>query len=287
MIQLTADTPCDIGEELQERYHVALTPLYINLEGKDYTDGKDIVPQMLYDAWYQRKALPKTAAGGVEDYLAFFRQFTEQGLEVLHISLGSGISAAYQNAVKAAEKLTGVTVFDSRNLSSGYGHLVCEAGERVKKGARVDEIISDLTALRPCVRASFCIDTLEFLHAGGRCSTLAKIGANLLNLKPSIVVKESMGGAMTTGKKYTGRIEKVLRKYTEDLLKDRDDIVLDRVFITDSTMDPAVENDIRELVLSLQPFREVHITHASSTISCHCGPNTLGVLFLVKTPDAK
>lgn len=282
-ILLSADMSCDIGPELQERYHVSLYPLHVLLEGKQYTDGVDIRPEDLYRAWYERKALPKTAASNPAEYAAYFRPFVEQGYEVLHISLGSGLSSSVQNARLAGESLGGgVHVVDSRNLSTGFGHMVCEAGERIRAGMDAAQIAAELEALAPRISASFVLDTLEFLHASGRCSSLAHIGANLLGLKPGIVVQVAECGRMSVGKKYTGKLPRVLKKYVHDQLEGRDDIQLDRVFVTHSGMDDALLQEIRDLVLSLQPFRESFITQASCSISAHCGPNTLGVLFVTK-----
>lgn len=281
-VLLSADTPCDIGQELKERYHVSMFPLHIILEEQQYTDGLDICPQDLYRAWYERKVLPKTAAINPEEYAAYFQPFVDQGYEVLHISLGSGLSSSYQNAKIAAADMAGVYVVDSRNLSTGFGLVVCEAGERISSGMPIEQIVQELEALVPRVSASFILDTLEFLHAGGRCSSLAHLSANLLNLKPCIEVQVPAGGSMSVGKKYVGKLPRVLKKYVKDQLGGRKDVVLDRVFITHSGIDEAIAMEIRDLVLSLQPFKEAHITQASCTISAHCGPNTLGVLFIVK-----
>ena len=196
---------------------------------------------------------------------------------------GSGLSSSFQNARLAGESLGGsVHVVDSRNLSTGFGHMVCEAGERIRAGMDAAQIAAELEALAPRISASFVIDTLEFLHASGRCSSLAHIGANLLGLKPGIVVQVAECGRMSVGKKYTGKLPRVLKKYVHDQLEGRDDIQLDRVFVTHSGMDDALLQEIRDLVLSLQPFRESFITQASCSISAHCGPNTLGVLFVTK-----
>jgi len=281
-IILSADTPCDIGAQLKERYGVSLYPLHIILEEKQYTDGLDITPDDLYNAWYERKALPKTAAVNPDEYLSYFKGFTDQGYQVIHISLGSGLSSSCQNAKLAASELEGVYVIDSRNLSTGFGHLVCEAGERIAAGMPIEQIVAELEAIVPRISASFVLDTLEFLHAGGRCSMLAAIGANLMSLKPCIQVQVPAGGSMTVGKKYTGKLTRVLKKYVQDMIGGRDDLLLDRVFITHSGMDDALLQEIKEQVLSLQPFKEVFITRASCTISAHCGPNTLGVLFITK-----
>lgn len=284
-VLLSADTPCDIGPELKERYHVSLFPLHILLEGKQYTDGLDITLNEIYHAWWERKALPRTAAINPEEYIAYFTPFLEQGYDVIHISLGSGISSSHQNAKIASEMLAkkgNVYVIDSCSLSTGFGLLVCEAGERIKRGMDAKTIAKEVSSLSGDTRASFIVDTLEFLRAGGRCSSLAQIGAALMNMKPTILVKNERQGSMVVGKKYIGKLEAALMKYVDDQLKDRTDIITDRVFVTYSTMDDALVERVCERVRALQPFGELFATNASCTIGAHCGPNTLGVLFLTK-----
>ncbi len=285
-IVLSADTPCDIGEALKTRYQVSLYPLHIILDEKQYTDGLDITSAQLYDAWWKHKLLPRTAAINPEEYQSYFSSFLEQGYDVIHISLGSGISSSHANAQIAANTLksTGnVFVIDSCSLSTGFGLLVCEAGERIQSGMPAKQIVEEVSALTQDTRASFILDTLEFMRAGGRCSSIAQIGAALMNLKPTIIVKNDRQGSMIVGKKYMGKLAPSLMKYVDDQLKDRTDLVLDRVFVTHSGMDdPSIIEKVVARIQELQPFREVFVTQASCTISCHCGPNTLGVLFLTK-----
>ncbi len=284
-ILLSADTPCDIGPELQEKYHVSLYPLHILLDDKQYTDGKDITLEQIYQAWWDHKALPRTAAVNPDEYSDYFYPLVKQGFDVIHISLGSGLSSSCQNAKIAAGFFPEgrVSVIDSHSLSTGFGLLVCEAGERIAAGMSIPEILPELESLAMKTSASFLLDTLEFLKAGGRCSTLAALGAGLMQIKPAIQVKNDLAGSMVVGKKYMGKWNKCILKYVEDQLKDRDDIVLDRVFITYSTIeDPAILESVKDKVLSLQPFHNVFFTRASCTIGSHCGPNTLGVLFLTK-----
>jgi len=285
-ILLSADTPCDIGSELKERYHVSLFPLHIILDGKQYTDGVDITAGEIYRAWWDHKLLPSTAAINPEEYVEYFTPFLEGGNDIIHISLGSGLSSCYQNAKIAAEMLADkgrVFVIDSCSLSTGFGLLVCEAGERIRQSMPVEQIVKEVDALSPHTSASFVIDTLEFMRAGGRCSSITQIGAAVLNIKPTIIVKNDRQGSMIVGKKYIGKFEGALMKYVDDQLKGRTDIVLDRVFVTHSLMDdPKLTERVIARIRELQPFQEIHDTDASCTISSHCGPNTLGVLFMVK-----
>ena len=282
-IILSADTPCDIGPELKERYGVSLFPLHILLGDKQYTDGMDITNEEIYNAWWERKLLPRTAAINPEEYVAYFKPWVERGYDILHFSLGSGLSCSFQNAKIAADNFAGsVYVMDSCSLSTGFGLLVCEAGERVQRGMSAREIYDEVLPLAQKTSASFVLDTLEFMRAGGRCSGFLQMSADALSLKPTIVVRNERNGSMTVGKKYMGHLDRALLKYVDDQLKGRDDIVLDRVFITYSSAGFALADIVEQRVRELQPFREVHRTVASATISSHCGPNTLGVLFLTK-----
>lgn len=284
-ILLSADTPCDIGQELTERYAVSLFPLHILLDGVQYTDGFDITPDDLYQAWREKKLLPRTAAINPEEYVAYFTPFLNDGCDIVHISLGSGLSSCYQNAKAAAALLSDkgkVFVIDSCSLSTGFGLLVCEAGERIQKGMSAEQVYEEVLPLAAKTRASFVLDTLEFLHAGGRCSGLAHLSADMLSIKPTILVRNEKQGSMTVGKKYLGKLDRALLKYTEELLKGRSDIRLDRVFVTYSSISDDQLQAVKNRVLELQPFRELFITRASCTIGAHCGPNTLGVLFLTK-----
>lgn len=282
-IFLTADSPCDIGPELIERYSVTICPLHVLVDGNDYLDDASLDFEMIYRLWQDKKLLPKTAAVSVQEYLDVFEPMTKQGAAVIHISLGSGLSCSYQNACIAAESLENVFVIDSRSLSTGFGLLVCEAGERIKKGMDAKQIYDEVCPLGMKTSASFVLDTLDFLHAGGRCSSLAQLGANLMSIKPQIKVLNEKGGSMSVGKKYVGKFEKCVLKYMENQVAGRDDIVLDRVFITHAGLrNESLVEEAKQLILSLQPFKEVHITRASSTISSHCGKDTIGVLFLTR-----
>lgn len=285
-ILLSADTPCDVGPILKERYRVSLFPLHIILDEKQYTDGVDITAAEIYRAWWDHKFLPRTAAINPEEYILYFQPFLEQGYDILHISLGSGLSSCHQNAKIAGEHLAAlgkVLVIDSCSLSTGFGLLVCEAGERINAGMPLERVYEEVSALVPDTRASFILDTLEFMRAGGRCSSITQISAAMLNIKPTILVKNDRQGSMVVGKKYIGKLESAIMKYVEDQLKGRTDIVLDRVFITHSLLtDPSLSERVADKIRELQPFKEIFDTDASCTISSHCGPNTLGVLFLVK-----
>lgn len=279
---LCADSTCDLGDVLKKRYSVHYYPYHIILGDRQYQDGVDISADEIYQTYYQRRILPKTAAINAEEFVAFFKPWVEKGYDIIHVNLGSGLSSSHQNCCIAAKELGGhVYPVDSYNLSTGSGLLVIEAAERIAAGMPAQQIQRELNELRPHCHASFIIDTLEFLHAGGRCSALAALGANFLNLKPCIEVDNSTGN-MGVGKKYRGSLQKVLPLYTRDKLQGRTDLKLDRVFITHSGISPDYIRLVSSAIREYADFKELFVTRAGSTISSHCGPNTLGVLFMTK-----
>ncbi len=276
---LSADSTCDLGEELKARYDVQYYPFHVILEGKDYQDNVDIHIEDIFRAYYDRKALPRTAAINVEEYVEYFRPWVDQGFDVLHFCLGGALSSAQRNCVLAARELGGhVFPIDSCNLSTGISLQIIEAGERIRAGMSAAEIAQAMKEIIPHCHASFILDTLEFMRAGGRCSTIAAVGANLLALKPCIEVDNS-DGSMHVGKKYRGNLKKVLPQYVRDKLTQYDRVKRDHLFITYSSIDPSYVELVRQAVLDVMDFKEIHVTTASCTIASHCGPNTLGILF--------
>ena len=277
-IILGADSTCDLDEELKERYHVNYFPLHINLNGKDYLDNVTITPEEIYQEYYDHKVLPKTAAVNVQEYIEHFRPWVEDGYEVIHVNLGHALSSSYQNCCLAAQDLGHVHVIDSCNLSTGTGLTVVAAGKMIEEGLDAETIAEKLRGGTSRRHASFILDTLTFLSAGGRCSSVTAFGANMLKLKPCIQV-DNRDGSMAVGKKYRGALDKVLVKYAKDELARYSDINTDLLFITHSGIPQDYIDLVKKTVEDTIPFKEIHITKASCTISCHCGPNTLGILF--------
>lgn len=278
---ITSDSTTDLSTELRERYNISLIPLIINLDDKAYRDGIDINPDEIYEHHDKTGKLPKTAAPNVEDYVNFFKQFTDAGKKIIHFTISSDMSSSYNNARIAAEEVGNVFVIDTMNLSTGGGLLVLAAADMLNSGLSAEETVEKTKALVPCVDASFVIDSLEYLYKGGRCSALAMLGANLLKLKPCIQVKN---GKMDVAKKYRGKYSEVLKEYISERTADYSDIILDRVFITHAGCDPELVDEIVEQVKAAAPFKEVFMTRAGCTVSSHCGANTLGILFIRKSP---
>ena len=282
-IIISSDSTCDLSPELIEKYNVSIIPLGITLGDKVYRDGVDITPDDVYAHHDKTDELPKTTAANVGEFIDYFTELTKDGDAVIHFTISSSMSSTYSNACLAADDFDNVYVVDSQNLSTGGGLQVLAAAEMAQNGMEPADIVAELEKITPCVDASFVIDSLEYLHKGGRCSAVAMLGANLLKLKPCIEVK---GGAMGVGKKYRGAYGRVLAEYVDERLQDVDSLVTTRVFVTHAGCDPEVVDAVVEQVKSKGIFKEVLVTRAGCTISSHCGANTLGVLFIRKSPIA-
>ncbi len=278
-VVIAADSTCDLGRELIERYGIEIVPLGVHLGDGEYRDGVDIDPDRIYRHYEETGELPKTAAPSMAAFADLFRSCAERGQGVVVFTISAEMSSTYNNARLAAMDFTDVHVVDTRNLSTGGGLLVLAAAEMAKEGKSAAEIAAECTALVPRVDASFVIDNLEFLHKGGRCSALAALGANLLQLKPCITVKE---GKMGVSKKYRGRFATVLAQYVDDRIGDGTGVVTDHVFVTHAGCDEEIYEACLAKVRALLPSAEVHLTRAGCTVSSHCGRNTLGVLFIRK-----
>ena len=278
-VMISADSTCDLPVDLQRQRHVYCFALSILLGDTAYADGVEIRPADIYADVAENHRLPKTAAVPPGVYYDKFKQWTDAGCSVVHIGLSSAISSSYQNACTAAAEFENVYVVDSRNLSTGIALLVLDAAERAEKGEDPKEIAALMRETAKKVEASFVIDTLFYLQKGGRCSTLAALGANLLKLKPCIEVKD---GKMGVGKKYRGKIDNCIAQYVRERLQGRDDLRRNRIFITHSGCAPEIVENVKAIIKECGGFDEVLETYAGCTVSSHCGPNTLGVLFLRK-----
>ena len=279
-VLITRDSTSDLPPELVEKLNIKTIPLVVTLGNKAYQDGVDITPEDIYKYHDENGVLPKTSAANVDDMINFFEPFVKEGYEIVHFAISSSMSSTYQNSCIAADEFEGIYVVDSQNLSTGEGLLVLKACEWAAEGLSAKEIYDKVNELIPRVDASFVIDSLEYLHKGGRCSALAALGANLLKLKPCIEVQ---GGSMGVSKKYRGKYSETLKQYVADRLTDYSDIDLSRVFVTHAGCDEEIVNQVVEQVKATAPFKELIISRAGCTVSAHCGRNTLGVLYIRKT----
>lgn len=276
-VVICADSTCDLSPALRERFDIKIIPLTIVLGEESFLDGAGFTPADMYLRFRADGTLPKTAAPGVQDFMDFFSGFVKGGFEVVHLDISSELSNTFNAARLAAAELEGVYTVDSRMLSTGVGLLAIEGAECRDRGMAAADIAARLQSLTEKVDTSFVLDTLEFMWKGGRCSGVAALGANLLKLKPALEMK---AGKLGVYKKYRGGMAAVYRQYITERLAGKT-IMPGHVFITESG--EVAEETVRELealVRELVPVKEIHHTIAGCTVSSHCGPKTLGVLFI-------
>ena len=280
MVKIISDSTCDLSAELIARYDIDVIPLHIVLGEEDFEDGRGISPDEIYQWSDMHRQSPKTAACSLADAMAALEPYVSAGREVIVFSISSSMSSTYSVLCMAAEQLDAshlVTVIDSKNLSTGVGLQVIEAAEMAAQGKSAGEITAHIKAIRPLVRASFVVDTLTYLHRGGRCSGLAAMMGGALRLHPRIAVAE---GKMSPGKKFRGKMDRVILSYAQDMEAELRTARPGRVFITHSGCPEETLAPVREWLESLGRFEEIHVTRAGGVISSHCGPGTLGVLFI-------
>ena len=278
-IKIISDSTCDLSKELIEKYGISIIPLTVIKDGKNYSDGVDITTADIFAHVAAGGDLCSTAALNIEEYGNVFRQYSSKYDGVIHINISSGFSSCHQNARLAAEEFDNIRVIDSKNLSTGQGLVVLTACELAKTCESLDEIVEKLNEMIPKVEASFLLDRLEYMVKGGRCSSAAALGANLLGLKPCIEVKD---GKMSVVKKYRGNYSKCLASYVKDRLADRDDLARKHLFVTRTPVTDDCLNAVKNAVNEYADFENIYWTEAGCTVSCHCGPGTLGVLFIRK-----
>ena len=277
-IRISADSTCDLSPELIRKYDIGITPLSVIIDGQVFHDGIDVTPRDIFRASDAGKAV-RTAAVNTYEYREFFEEQLKTYDQVVHVCISSEFSTCYADACEASARMDNVFVVDSRNLSTGSGLLVLEGAEMAAKGMDGAQIAETLRTRTGLVCASFVVRTVEYLRRGGRCSGMEALGAKLLHIRPSIVVAD---GKMHPGEKYRGRYEHYLKHYIEDVLANDSTIDFNRVFITHSPSEEGLVSFAIDKVKSYGLFREVLETMAGCTVCCHCGPDTLGVLFMRK-----
>lgn len=282
MVKIISDSTCDLSPELIAKYDIDILPLHILLGEDEYEDGRNITPQQIYDWSDTHKTTPKTSAPSLAEAIDLFRPYIEEKREIVCFSISGSMSTSGNVMRLAAEELEAsdlVTVVDSANLSTGIGLLVIEAAIMAEKGQSAAEIAATIESLKPNVRASFVVDTLTYLYRGGRCNAISAMAGGVLRLHPKIVVEN---GAMDASKKYRGKINSVIMSYVKDMEEDLKSARPERIFITHSGCDRDTVNAVRSYLESFGIFHEILETRAGGVVSSHCGPGTLGVLFIAK-----
>ncbi len=279
-IKVLSDSTCDLSPEILQKFGIGIMPLTVIKEGQEYKDNVTITPAEIFQHVAQGGALCSTTAVSIGEYQEFFAPYAAEYDGVIHINLGSAFSSTHQNACLAAADYENVAVVDSQNLSTGQGLVVLKACELAKTAESLGALKADLEAFTAKVEASFLIDKLHYLAKGGRCSSVAALGANLLNLRPCIDVKD---GKMGVSKKYRGKYDKCLAAYVKERLEGREDLDLSMpLFVTKTTVTDECYAAVMEAVQTYGRFDPVYETNAGCTVSCHCGPDTLGILFVRK-----
>lgn len=284
MVKILSDSTCDLSHAWIEKYGITVVPLHVVLGNQDYKDGVDITVNEIYEWADANNTTPKTAALSPEEAMNAIAPLLEQEEdEVICFALSATMSGTLSVMQLAAEALAAedrVFCIDSKNLTTGIGHMIIEAAIMAQQGKSAKEIIAYIETIRPMVRTSFVVDTLTYLHRGGRCSSVAAMAGSVLKLHPRIAVED---GKMDAGKKYRGKMNKVILDYVHDMEEDLKNAKPDRVFITHSGCDEALLQVIYEYVENLNVFKEIFIERAGSVISSHCGPGTLGVVYIAQT----
>ena len=276
-IRIMTDSTCDLGSEYLSKHDVTVIPLMVNLAGRDYLDdGVAITPDRIFSAVAQGSELPKTSAINTEAYRRIFNDALKTCDAIVHFAISSEFSSCHANAVLAS-KGKPVYCVDSRNLSAGIGVLVAEAVDMVESGCEDPRAIADhCAAMVDKVDCSFILNRLDYLHKGGRCSAVAVLGANMLHLKPCI---EVVGGKMIVGRKYRGSYDRCARQYAADRMRDAELLDPGRLFIVHTGLSDDQVAAIRAEVERHMAFEEVYELRAGSTISCHCGEATMGLIY--------
>lgn len=280
-VVITADSTCDLPEELVVQNDIEIIPLSVLLGENSYLDGIEVHPQDIYDYVSKSGVLPKTAAVTPAQFADVFKRLTDEGKQVVHISLSSAISSTHQNASLAACEFDNVYCVDSKSLCTAEGLLVLKACDLRDKGFDAKKIAARLNALVPKLSTTFVLDSLEYLHKGGRCSGVARFGANVLGLKVSIA-EDNATGKLDVAKKYRGKIEAVYKQYLNDCLEDIHKIDTERIVIANSG---GVSGEILSYakgVAEAKGFKEIIFADAGCTISSHCGPKTFAIFYIRK-----
>lgn len=270
-IAISSESSVDLDKVLLEKYDIHVLPYQILLGDRIETDGQ-ISPEEIFDYAQKNKILPKTSALNSEEYKYFFEELLKSYDKVIHLSLSSGISSTFYNAQKAAEELENVTVIDSSSLSTGIGIKAIRLREMLESGVELKKAIESVKNMK--MQVSAIISNLNYMYKGGRCSSLAYFGANLLKLKPRIIVEN---GKVKNSHIYRGKNEKVLKDYFSDTLK-QFPANKKLVSITFTTISEEIKSLAKQLCEEYG-FKNIIFSQAGATVSCHCGENCIGIMY--------
>jgi len=274
---ISADSTCDLPREFVERHDIRIIPLSVLLGDESFMDGVNFNADMIYDYYKKSGQLPKTSAPSVQQFIDFFSPFVQEGCEVVHIDISAELSSTFSSGRIAASELEGIYNIDSRSLSTGISLLILEAVRCRDEGMCAADIAAHLENIKENVETSFVIDTLEFLWKGGRCSGVAALGANMLKLRPAIAMKD---GKLDVYKKYRGNMQNVYKQYARETLSDKSFAGGYISLVNSGEVSEEAIESVKEIIKELAPQQEIICARAGCTISSHCGPGALGVIFI-------
>jgi len=282
MVKIISDSTCDLSPELIKENDIEIIPLLVTFNEDTFQDGVDIDAKKIYEEVSKRGVLPKTSAVSALVLEERFKKWVEEGYEVIYTGISSKMSSTFNNANIAAKEIGEDKVFvvDSKNLSTGIGLTLLKACRDRDKGLSAKEIVNNMEYNIARVKAQFAIETMEYLHKGGRCSGIARFAATLLRIKPIIFVRD---GSMSVGKKPLGKIKVSLDAMLKMLEEDKNNNNVDPefIFVTDAIAPESREYLIPK-VKELFPESNVYSTIAGGVIASHCGPGTIGILYICK-----
>lgn len=274
-IAITAETTIDITDELKKKFDIKTIPLFVRLGDEECIDGEFEVDK-IFNYVKTTKQLPKTSAPNNQNYQDFFEETLKEYDAVIHFSISGDISSSFSHAKDVSESLKNVYVVDSRTLSTGIALLCIKAREMANQNIPIEKIIEEINILIPKVQASFVLTELNYLYKGGRCSSLALLGSNILKIRPQILVQN---GTMKSGKKFIGSVDNSYIKYVNTTLEEFNNPDKEHVFLTYTTCKPEIENQIKA-ILKEHGFKNIYVTQAGATITSYCGENCMGILFI-------
>ncbi len=278
-IIITSDSVCDLPNELLEKNQIDILPITITLGDKEYVNSTELTSNDIFEFVKKTKILPKTSAINEYQYTEFFESRLAEDVAIIHFVISSDISSCYNNAVSAAKKLQNVYIIDSKNLSTGVGLQVLYACSLRDSGLSAVEIVEKVEARKNKVQASFVVERLDYLHKGGRCSSVQLLGANLLKIRPSIKLAD---GKMGMHKKYRGKMPEVIKDYCNDTLTEFSNYDNEVCFLTFSSATPEMIEAAKDVLKSKANFKNIYLSTAGCTVTSHCGENTLGILYYTK-----
>ena len=278
-IKLTSDSTCDLPQELIEKYDIAICPIAILLGLDEYHDTVDVDAEKVIAYVKETGTLPKTAATSIDAYKEFFNKYTSEGYTVIHFNISSKSSSCNNNASVAAKDMENVHVIDSYSLSTGQGIQIIKAAKLIEEGKTAQEVVDTILAEREKVQISFVVDKLDFLAKGGRCNAAKALAASVLKIHPSIVMDD---GTLVQGKKYMGNMARGCAQYVKDIASEYKNYDESICFVTHSPSDQALVDLVIDKVKEYFKFDQIVDSTAGSTVTSHCGPNTIGIIFYNK-----